>query len=360
MNYKSIKVSTPGRICLFGEHQDYLGLPVIAAAISKRIEIVGSTQHSSNVQIHLPDINTEESFELQSIRSYQKDRDYFRSVFNILERKKGITFPEGFDITVQGNIPINSGTSSSSALVVAWTHFLLKMAGQPIDPIEVGELAYLAEVEEFGEPGGRMDQYATAIGHIMYLESSPKIQVKAYNPAFGSFVLGDSLEPKDTLKVLKHVKFGMLEALQKIKNYNPNFDLSTAPIESAHDYRSILNTDEFILFHSNLSDRDILRKAQNMFENQELDNVYFGTLLNQHQDNLRDAKRVSTDKINRMIHVANNAGALGGKINGSGGGGCMFAYTPNNPEAVVEAIEKVGGKAYIIDIAEGSTDFTLN
>jgi galactokinase len=24
-------VSTPGRLCLFGEHQDYLGLPVIAA-----------------------------------------------------------------------------------------------------------------------------------------------------------------------------------------------------------------------------------------------------------------------------------------------------------------------------------------
>ena len=29
---KEIAVSSPGRICLFGEHQDYLGLPVIAAA----------------------------------------------------------------------------------------------------------------------------------------------------------------------------------------------------------------------------------------------------------------------------------------------------------------------------------------
>jgi len=32
----SIKVSTPSRICIFGEHQDYLGLEVIAQAIDLR------------------------------------------------------------------------------------------------------------------------------------------------------------------------------------------------------------------------------------------------------------------------------------------------------------------------------------
>ncbi len=30
---KYIRVTAPGRICLFGEHQDFLGLPVIACAI---------------------------------------------------------------------------------------------------------------------------------------------------------------------------------------------------------------------------------------------------------------------------------------------------------------------------------------
>ena len=34
-----MEISTPGRICLFGEHQDYLGLPVLAMAISLRINI---------------------------------------------------------------------------------------------------------------------------------------------------------------------------------------------------------------------------------------------------------------------------------------------------------------------------------
>ena len=41
-------------------------------------------------------------------------------------------------------------------------------------------------------------------------------------------------------------------------------------------------------------------------------------------------------------------------LNGSGGGGCMFAYAPENPEAVVEAIENQGGKAYIIRVDEGT------
>jgi galactokinase len=76
--------------------------------------------------------------------------------------------------------------------------------------------------------------------------------------------------------------------------------------------------------------------------------------LNQHQQNLREHKRISTPKIDRMIQASLDSGALGAKINGSGGGGCMFAYAPENPEKVVEAIEKEGGKAYIIRVDQGT------
>ena len=31
----------PGRVCLFGDHQDYLGLPIIATTIDKEITIKG-------------------------------------------------------------------------------------------------------------------------------------------------------------------------------------------------------------------------------------------------------------------------------------------------------------------------------
>jgi galactokinase len=55
-----------------------------------------------------------------------------------------------------------------------------------------------------------------------------------------------------------------------------------------------------------------------------------------------------------MIDESIKAGALGAKINGSGGGGCMFAYAPNKPEEVAEAIKKAGGIPYIINVGEGT------
>jgi galactokinase len=54
-----------------------------------------------------------------------------------------------------------------------------------------------------------------------------------------------------------------------------------------------------------------------------------------------------------MIESSLQAGALGAKINGSGGGGCIFAYTPENAEQVAEALRKSGAKTYIIRVDEG-------
>ena len=55
-----------------------------------------------------------------------------------------------------------------------------------------------------------------------------------------------------------------------------------------------------------------------------------------------------------MIDSANEAGAVGCKINGSGGGGCMFAYAPGKASKVADAIESVGGKAFLINADEGT------
>ena len=52
-----IKASAPGRICLFGEHQDYLGLSVITAAIDLRIQVTGQAVPARRFTIHCPDID---------------------------------------------------------------------------------------------------------------------------------------------------------------------------------------------------------------------------------------------------------------------------------------------------------------
>ena len=350
----ALSVSTPGRICLFGEHQDYLGLPVIAAAISRRIDLTASPRPDQQVVIHLPDLNRTESFNLNGPLPYVAGRDYFRSAVNVLRRTEKADLTTGFEVTVRGNIPINAGTSSSSALVVSWIHLLLKQAGLSRPPEAIADLAHRAEVLEFGEPGGMMDHYATAVGDVIYLESQPAIRLRHLRPMLGTFVLGDSGEPKDTLGILKRVKFGMLDAIDKIRAHHPAFDLHTAPLASAADYQHLLTTDEQQLLRSNLEDRDILREALTVLDAPTMDDARLGKLLNQHQDNLRDAKRISTPKIDRMLEAAMQAGALGGKINGSGGGGCMFAYAPQHAEAVAGAIRQQGGKAWIISVAEGT------
>ncbi len=349
-------VSTPGRICLFGEHQDYLGLPVIAVAISRRIGLTAVARSDRQVLIHLPDLGQTESFALTVPLPYVAERDYFRSVVNVLCRDEGAVFSTGFEVTVRGNIPINAGTSSSSALVVGWVNLLLQLADPPLvrSPSAIADIAYRAEVLEFGEPGGMMDQYAVAMGDVIYLVSQPAMRVRQLCPPLGTFVLGDSCEPKDTLGILKRVKWGMLDALKKIRAYHPAFDLHTAPLLSAADYRHLLSTTELELLQSNFADRDLLREALRVLDSPRIDDAYFGLLLTRHQDNLRDGKRISTPKIDRMLTAALQAGALGGKINGSGGGGCMFAYAPQNPEAVAEAIEQQGGRAYIITADRGT------
>ena len=57
-----------------------------------------------------------------------------------------------------------------------------------------------------------------------------------------------------------------------------------------------------------------------------------------------------------MIDAALDAGAYGAKINGSGGGGCMFAYAPESPEKVKAAIEAEEGEAFIINSDSGSCE----
>lgn len=350
-----LKISTPGRICFFGEHQDYLGLPVIAAAISRRVSIVGEHQTDRKIEINLPDIDQSIQFDIENNIPYILKRDYFRSAVNVLQRM-GYTFSKGIKCEVTGNIPINSGTSSSSALQCTWVHFLLKMSDQnpQISTKEIAEISYQSEVIEFNEAGGMMDQYSTAVGDIIYLESEPKIHIEFLKPKIGTFVLGDSQEPKDTQKILSWVKFEMLAIIDKIKTVNPNFSLHTAPADSINDYKHLFDSQHFALLKGNISDRDLLIKAKELMQKQTFDHETFGQLLNSHQDSLRDAKKVSTPKIDRMIGASLAAGALGAKINGSGGGGCMFAYAPNNPEKVAQAIENEGGKAYIINVDEGS------
>jgi galactokinase len=68
---------------------------------------------------------------------------------------------------------------------------------------------------------------------------------------------------------------------------------------------------------------------------------------------LRDYLQTSTPQIERMIQAALEAGALGAKINGSGGGGTMFAYAPRDVERVARAVEGQGARVDVVRTDDG-------
>jgi len=357
MNYlqNRLRLSTPGRVCLFGEHQDYLHLPVIPCAISRRIAIEGHRRADRRVRISLPDIKSEISFALTEAIPYHEERDYFRSAVNVLQRD-GFTFSSGFEVVVHGNIPINSGTSSSTALVVTWVNFLAQMSApaRTLAPEECARYAHAAEVLEFQEPGGMMDHYSTACGEVIYLTFHPALSVERISPPLKSLVLGDSCEPKDTKGILARVKNGVLQIAQKLSEKYAEFSLHTVALKNLDYYMKELEAEQRTLLWGTIRNRDITTAALAQLRQPALDDRALGSLLNDCQTVLRDNLKISTPKIDRMLEAARRAGAYGGKINGSGGGGCMFVYAPENPEHVARAIEEAGGKAYIVHVDTGT------
>ena len=127
-NNNSIRSFAPGRVCLFGEHQDYLGLPVIAAAIDLGIYFKWNGYHEpedGRININMPDINSIRQIDISSKKplEYTSKRDYLLSSINVLFNK-GINVNRGFDCEIHGTLPISAGASSSSALVVSWLQLL--------------------------------------------------------------------------------------------------------------------------------------------------------------------------------------------------------------------------------------------
>ncbi|OYV88464.1 MAG: hypothetical protein B7Z63_00430 [Ignavibacteriae bacterium 37-53-5] len=271
-------------------------------------------------------------------------------------RRHGLVFSKGLECVVKGEIPINAGTSSSSALIVTWVNFVARMSDQGaiLSPETIAEYAYEAEVLEFSEPGGMMDQYSTSIGGIIFLNSYPKIEVKKLNTKLGNLVLGNSGEPKDTKFILTRVKNQIQRVVAELRKAYPQFSLQTISESGIDNYSGSLTAEQIELLHGTVRNRDITYEALKALTLTAPDHGLIGNLMNEHQDVLRDILKISTPKIDRMISAALDAGAYGAKINGSGGGGCMFAYAPKNPQKVKEAIEKEGGEAYILTVDEGT------
>ncbi len=349
------QVKAPGRLCLFGEHQDYLGLPVIATAINLFITMEAAPRDDRRVVVHMPDIGETEEIALDAPIIYERPRQYLRSGLKVVS-DLGYRLPHGLTVTVRGDIPINAGTASSSAFVIAWLKLLLTVCGAPEgeEPEKLARLGHRAEVVEFGEPGGMMDHFAAAFGGTIFVDTVPPFRCEPLPITPEGFVLGDTLERKQTLEVLRQAKEQAIEAFRQIKNRYPDFDPLTTPTERALRYAQELPEPLRSKAIAHIHDRDLCREAYAMLKQGNLHPERLGAMLTEHHRWLQ-VLGVSTPKLDALVEAALEAGALGAKLNGSGGGGCMFAYAPNRQQEVAAAIERAGGKAFLLAPSSGAT-----
>ncbi|MHA1267021.1 MAG: GHMP family kinase ATP-binding protein [Candidatus Helarchaeota archaeon] len=348
-----IIVKAPGRVCLFGEHQDYLGLPVIAAAISLYIELRAIKIAENELKINLRDTGQQEIIPLNNREvKYKSNRDYLRSAYNLFIRK-GYYLKQGYQCDISGIIPIGAGAASSSALVIAWITFLSHIFKVRLRPENIADLGFQAEVDEFGEAGGRMDHYASTLGGILYLNTIPPFNFEQFAHPTTGLILVDSGERKDTVQDLRRVREQMYICLGEMKRKYPSFNLHTTSLEEIEAILESMLPEVANKIRTCLINRNITQKAKNLLSSSQFSPELFGELLNRHHAQLCSGLGVSTPKIEELIAVAKEAGALGCKINGSGFGGSMITYAPNNMEEVAEALETAGGKPYQISISEG-------
>ncbi|MGH6829947.1 MAG: galactokinase [Methylocella sp.] len=154
-----VVVRAPGRVNLIGEHTDYNDGFVLPAAIDRFVEFAGRRRAGRAVRVHSTDFQDSAEFALDSIQNDSEHgwSNYLRGISKFLE-SDGHRL-SGADIVFGGNVPRESGLSSSAAVEVGATVFWQRLLGLQLDPVYVAKLSRRAENEFVGVPCGIMDQY---------------------------------------------------------------------------------------------------------------------------------------------------------------------------------------------------------
>ena len=385
----------PGRVNLIGEHTDHNGLPVLPIAIDRAVRVEFTVVDEPVVRLGSPSPRFA-PFEFQLKRPIEAAAqgdwsNYARAAARgLLER--GISLDRGIEGTVVGDVPIASGLSSSSALVVASALALLKANG-----IEVGggpeaiapspgwdheravrrraslsrlELAALmARAERFvGLEGGGMDQAAClhgVEGHALRIEFDPLRVTPVPVPDGWRWVVASSLvraeKSADARGAYNERARQCREALAAslgVVTGGPAVNAgdratSTAPDRAtlAPTYPDLVAIDDVdgllrdarrrlppVLFrrfrHVVTEGRRVALAEQAM---RDADPLRFGDLMTRSHKSLRDDYEVSTDELDAIVTIALDAGAAGARLTGAGFGGCAVALCDDGTVAPVMA-----------------------
>lgn len=155
-------VRSPGRINIIGEHTDYNQGWVLPAAIDKAIYVAVSVRTDNRYSLHSVEFNETIEGELSNIHPTQNWPTYLLGVVDQLLQKG---YPvRGFNLVVDGDIPIGAGLSSSAAVECAAIYALNELFQFGIPKLELIRMAQMAEHRFAGVKCGIMDMFASMMG----------------------------------------------------------------------------------------------------------------------------------------------------------------------------------------------------
>jgi len=303
-----------GKIILLGEHAVVHGRHAIACPIPLTIRALVE-DGDRGVELLIPRWGVE-----YQLAKPPEQRRSFEQAAGVILDKLGLA-DRKLRIEVFPDVPRGMGLGGSAALAVAIVraldlHFRLKLSDA-----EVNELAYLSEQIAHGQPSGIDNTLATYGVPLVYRRGTPPLVEPLQIPKALSIVVGMTHNEGLTARTVANVA----EARQR----NPR------------------------LYEKIFDDIDALvRQAVSAIQDQDV--ATLGDLMNINQG-LLNGLQVSTPELERLIGIAREAGALGAKLTGGGGGGAMIALCngESSTEAVKTAIERQGFRTFEVTARSG-------
>ena len=205
---QTITVSAPGKIHLMGEHAVVYGKPALLAAIDKRC-LVELTKRDDK-KIVLIANNTPDFVTVTEEEIFAKDNkilrpfDYVMLILQQALRYYQKSFPSGFSLVINNQIPEGRGLGSSAALAVAVAGAITLFLKEDFNKEEINEIAFLAEQFVHGSPSGG-DNSASAFGGFVWfrketdeLKIIQQISLNLSDKMKQAFFLLDTGRPDET------------------------------------------------------------------------------------------------------------------------------------------------------------------
>ena len=164
--------SAPGRTEIGGNHTDHQHGCVLAAAVN--LETVANvTLNGTNCIVVKSEGYPELSVSLDDLTVHAEEANTTAALVRGVAAafsQRGAKL-EGFDATVHSTVLPGSGLSSSAAFEVLIGTILNELFfDKKLSPIEIAQIGQYAENVYFGKPCGLMDQMASSVGGMVYID----------------------------------------------------------------------------------------------------------------------------------------------------------------------------------------------